>query len=67
MLLPQFNTTIDARQRIDLERRLLQKLIGEVAFYPEIWEITPVLMLKGVSPFAGARTTYKFYAWDKEP
>ena len=67
VLLPQFNTTIDARQRIDLERRLLQKLIGEVAFYPQIWEITPVLMLKGVSPFAGARTTYKFYAWDKEP
>jgi len=66
VLLPQFNTTIDPRQRLELERKLLQKLIGEVAFYPEFWEVIPVLMVKGVSPFAGARTTYKFYAWDKQ-
>jgi peptide/nickel transport system substrate-binding protein len=65
VLLPLFNTTVEPRARIDLERKLLQKLIGEVAFYPMIWEVIPVLMVKGVSPFASARTTYKFYAWDK--
>jgi peptide/nickel transport system substrate-binding protein len=67
VLLPQFNTTIDPRGRIDVERKLLQKLIGEVAFYPTFWEVIPVLAVKGVSPFANARTTYKFYAWDKQP
>jgi peptide/nickel transport system substrate-binding protein len=66
VLLPLFNTTIEPRQRLELERQLLRKLIGEVAFLPTFWEVTPVLMVKGVSPFANARTTYKFYAWDKE-
>ena len=66
VLLVQFNTTIDPRQRLEIERGLLRKLIGEVAFYPTFWEVLPVLMVKGVSPFANARTTDKFYAWDKE-
>jgi hypothetical protein len=57
--------TIDPRERIPLERRLLEKLIGEVALYPMLWEVVPILMLKGVDPVAGARTIYKFYAWDK--
>ena len=64
-LLVRFVSTIDQRERTIIERGLLRKLIGEVALYPLLWEVVPVLMLKSVNPVAGVRTTYKFYAWDK--
>jgi peptide/nickel transport system substrate-binding protein len=67
VILDRLQTTIDARQRLDLHRQLLQEQMGDVALMPLYWESAPIFMVKGVKDsVVGSRMSYRFFEWDKE-
>jgi peptide/nickel transport system substrate-binding protein len=67
-IIERFVVTIDARDRIGLERDLLQELIGDVALIPLIWEVEPVVSLRGISGPAsnGSVSTWNIWQWDRQ-
>ena len=67
-LLDRMNVTIDARERLDLHRQLLQEQMGDVAVYPLYWEVAPILMLKGINGPRAVRNqvTVNIFDWTKE-
>lgn len=67
-LLDRMNVTIDAGERLELHRELLQEQMGDVALYPLYWEVAPILMLKGVKGPRAVRNqvTVNIFEWDKE-
>lgn len=67
-LLDRMNVTIDARERLELHRQLLQEQMGDVAVYPLYWEVAPILMLKGVKGPRAVRNqvTVNIFEWDKQ-
>jgi len=67
VILDRLQTTIDARQRVDLHRQLLQEQMGDVALMPLYWESAPIFMVKGVKDsVVGSRMSYRFVEWEKE-
>jgi peptide/nickel transport system substrate-binding protein len=66
-IIDRFVVTIDENERIGLERDLLQELIGDVALMPLIWEVEPVVTLKGIiGPRSnGGVSTWNMYQWDR--
>ena len=67
-LLDRMNATIDAQERINLHRQLLQLQMGDVAVFPLFWEVAPILMVKGVTGPRAVRNqvTANIFEWDKE-
>jgi peptide/nickel transport system substrate-binding protein len=67
-LLDRMNETIDARERLNLHRQLLQAQMGDVAVYPLYWEVAPILMLKGINGPRAVRNqvTVNIFEWTKE-
>lgn len=67
-LLDALNAAIDPRQRIALHRELLQEQMGDVALFPLYWEVSPVLMLKGVRGPKVVRNevTANIFEWDRD-
>jgi peptide/nickel transport system substrate-binding protein len=66
-LLDRFNVTVDASQQLDIERQLLQKLMGEVSFMPLYWEVLPVLISNGVdSTLVSPLHIREIYQWNKK-
>lgn len=67
-VLDRLYTTIDARQRLELHRQLVQIAMGDVAIMPLYWEVVPILAVKGVKGPKVVRneSTQNFFQWDKE-
>jgi ABC-type transport system substrate-binding protein len=61
-------TTIDPRQRLPIERDLVQAVIGDLVMMPFYWETLPVLKVKGVKDHKVRTGTnaWFFFDWDKE-
>lgn len=67
--LDRLHETIDARERLPLQRQLLQVQMGEVPFIPLHWEVVPVMMVKGVNvPASDQWGTHAWNVsrWDRE-
>jgi peptide/nickel transport system substrate-binding protein len=65
-LLDRYYVTLDSRERLDLDRQLLVKILGDLVVMPLYWEVVPTLMLGGVdASLASPLTIYKIYQWTK--
>jgi len=59
--------TIDGRERISLQRQLVQEAMSDVAFMPLYWVVRPVLVLGSVRGTVSAFATgWNIFDWDKE-
>lgn len=60
--------TIDADERTEVLRQLVQEERGDLVGMPLYWTVSPVLQVKGVKSHgtAGRVTTWNFYEFDKE-
>ncbi len=66
-LLDRYYVTIDPPERLNLDRQLLQKGMGDVAIMPLYWEVVPTLIANGVdASLASPLTVHKFYQWNKK-
>jgi peptide/nickel transport system substrate-binding protein len=53
-------------ERVQVQRQLLEEVMGQVAFMPLYWETNPVLKLKGVKDHEGRGSwTWFFFDYDK--
>jgi hypothetical protein len=64
-VLDKLAVTISAQEQLVLHRELLQEQMADIALMPLYWEVSPILMLKGVT---GPRmsynvTTYNMGEW----
>jgi peptide/nickel transport system substrate-binding protein len=66
-LLDKLAVTIDATERVSLHRQLLMEQMGDIALMPLFWQVSPILMLKGISGprIQGSEATNNIYQWDK--
>jgi peptide/nickel transport system substrate-binding protein len=68
-LYERLSVTIAARERVEIEKELVQEVMGEVPNWPLYWDVSHVLALKGVRgiPTGDLRrpNTWNFFAWDK--
>ncbi len=63
-LLEQYLVTIDVNGRLEVERQLLQHLIGNVAAMPLYWEVSPLLISANLDPsLISPLYAYKLYQW----
>jgi len=62
------NSTIDRRQRLPLQRELLQELMGNVVLMPLYWEVVPTLMVQGVRGprHVATESTRNIFEWDRD-
>jgi ABC-type transport system substrate-binding protein len=63
----QMVVTIDPREQLSLQRRLLTELIGDVAFMPLYWDVEVALVsqtLKG--DMTAVSTGYNILSWDRD-
>lgn len=59
--------TIDRQEQVNLQRQLLQEMMGEVAFMPLFWDTELVLVTKSVKADVSAvETGWNVATWDKE-
>lgn len=67
-LLDQIVVAIDPRERIPLHRQLLAEQLGDVALMPLYWEVTPLLMVKGVTGQIGGQDEVitNFFTWNRD-
>jgi peptide/nickel transport system substrate-binding protein len=67
-LLDRLVGTIDPQQRLPLMRQALELQVGDVALMPLFWDVSPVLMVKGVEgPITADKDVIaKFYLWHKD-
>ncbi len=68
-LLDQLRATIDPRQRLPVQQQLVHETFADVAVMPLYWEVSVVLIAKGVK---GPRSvnnaaTQNIFEWDREP
>ena len=63
-LLDRFPATIERQAQVNLQKELLQELIGDVALMPMYWPVEPNLALRGVSGVSG-RDGWNFHEWTK--
>jgi ABC-type transport system substrate-binding protein len=66
-LIDRLQETVDPRVRLPLHQELVREHMANVAMHPLYWQVTPVLMLKGVK---GPRQNQKrpmtnIFEWDK--
>jgi peptide/nickel transport system substrate-binding protein len=67
VILDQLNVVIDPRQRIPLQRQLLQEQMGDIGFMPFYFDVFPVLQLKEVKGnLTAANSGWNAFEWDKE-
>jgi len=67
-LVDRFHATLDPREQLPIQQQLVQELTGDVAWMPLYWQVSPVLLLKGVrgpDPTSAAPTANAFQ-WDKQ-
>jgi peptide/nickel transport system substrate-binding protein len=67
-LLDQLRATIDPHARLPLLQQLVKEQIGDVAVMPLYWEVSTVLMLKGVKgpKSVNNAATQNIFEWDRE-
>jgi peptide/nickel transport system substrate-binding protein len=67
-LLDNLVATIDPRERLPLLRAALDEQLTDVALMPLFWDVSPVLMVRGVSgPITADKDVIAgFYAWRKD-
>lgn len=66
-LVDKFHATLDPREQLPIQQQLVQELTGDVAWMPLYWQVSPVLMLKGVkgpNPTSPGPTQNPF-EWDR--
>jgi peptide/nickel transport system substrate-binding protein len=65
-LLDSYYVAIDPNAQLDIERQLLQKVMGEVVVMPIYWEVLPVLIADGVdSSLVSPLRLNQMYQWSK--
>jgi len=67
-ILDKLAVTIDERERINLHRELLREQMGDIALMPLYWQVSSILMLKGVTGpknHGSGEATPNIYQWDK--
>lgn len=64
-LVERFDATIDPGARLALHRELLQEILEDVALMPTVWDLRPVLAVKGVTGIKG-RTAWNVHEWTKQ-
>jgi len=67
-LLDRLRVTMNPRERLPLQRDLVQEQVGDVGMFWLYWEVAPILMVKGVT---GPRLinntgTVNVFEWDRE-
>jgi peptide/nickel transport system substrate-binding protein len=67
-LVDKFHATLDPREQLPIQQQLVQELTGDVAWMPLYWQVSPVLLLKGVKGpnAASPGPTANPFEWDKE-
>jgi peptide/nickel transport system substrate-binding protein len=67
-ILDKLVVTIDPREQLTLHRQLLQEQMGDIAIMPLYWEVSPILMLKGISGprMAYNATTFNMWEWTRQ-
>jgi peptide/nickel transport system substrate-binding protein len=66
-ILDKLAVTIASTERIALHRELLQEQMADIALMPLYWQVSPVLMLKGITgpKIQGSEATTNIWQWDK--
>jgi len=67
-LLDQLTATIDPRERLPLHQQLVREQIGDVGVMPLYWEVTGVLMVRGVRgpKIVNQSATQNIFEWDRQ-
>ena len=68
-LIDRLAVTIEPTQHVELERQLLQIVMGDVAMMPLFWRVDPYLFLNGIKGIVGSpvlEATWNVYEWDRE-
>jgi peptide/nickel transport system substrate-binding protein len=66
-LLDRYYVTIEPTERLNLDRQLVQKGMGDVVVLPLYWEVVPTVVLEGVdASLASPLMIYRFYQWNKK-
>jgi ABC-type transport system substrate-binding protein len=67
-ILDQLRATIDPRTRLPLHQQLVKEQIGDVAVMPLYWEVSTVLMLKGIhgAKIVNNAATQNIIEWDRD-
>jgi peptide/nickel transport system substrate-binding protein len=69
MLIDRQAVAIDPPRRLELERQLLQEVIGDVAITPLLWRVDVYLARKGVRGVLGSpvlEATWNMFDWNKD-
>ena len=65
-LLDRLQVTIDARERVQLHRQLVEEETRDVAFFPLYWEVVPSFIAGGVTPSTIRPLSFaQFVAWSR--
>jgi peptide/nickel transport system substrate-binding protein len=66
-LLEKLAITIPTSERLALHRELLQEQMGDIALMPLYWQVSPILMLRGITgpKIQGSEATTNIYQWDR--
>jgi len=68
-LIDRLSVTIDSSQQVELERQLLQTVMGDAAIMPLFWRVDPYLFRKGVTGVLGSpvlEATWNIFEWNKD-
>lgn len=67
-LVDRLAVTIEPAQQVELERQLLQIVMGDVAIMPLFWRVDPYFFLKDVTGVRGSpalEATWNIFEWDR--